>query len=142
MWLPEMAVDVATLEALAAEGIGLTMLSPHQVAACVRSVSRRGPTSRPTRSTAVASIAARCRAAPRSTSSSGMTACRAASRSASSFATAGCSRSGWPAAVGDADADVLVTAATDGETFGHHHHFGEMAVAYAIERLRREGRSR
>ncbi|HJQ83365.1 MAG TPA: glycoside hydrolase, partial [Candidatus Binatia bacterium] len=30
MWLPEMAVDVASLEALAAEGIELTLLSPHQ----------------------------------------------------------------------------------------------------------------
>ena len=30
MWLPEMAVDVPALEALAAEGISLTMLSAHQ----------------------------------------------------------------------------------------------------------------
>src|SRR5262249_33037836 len=33
----------------------------------------------------------------------------------------------------------LLPAATDGETFGHHHRFGEMAVAYAIERWRVEG---
>src|SRR6185295_8418479 len=30
MWLPEMAVDVTALEALASAGIALTMLSPHQ----------------------------------------------------------------------------------------------------------------
>lgn len=30
----------------------------------------------------------------------------------------------------------LVHIATDGESYGHHHHFGEMALAYAIERLR------
>ncbi|MGH9421040.1 MAG: DUF3536 domain-containing protein, partial [Thermoanaerobaculia bacterium] len=30
MWLPETAVDVASLEALAAEGIAFTILAPHQ----------------------------------------------------------------------------------------------------------------
>jgi hypothetical protein len=32
MWLPECAVDVATLEALAAEGVAFTVLAPHQAA--------------------------------------------------------------------------------------------------------------
>ncbi len=34
------------------------------------------------------------------------------------------------------DGDQLVSTATDGESFGHHHHFGEMAVAYALTKLR------
>ncbi len=29
----------------------------------------------------------------------------------------------------------LVSTATDGESFGHHHRFGEMAVAYALKRI-------
>ena len=32
MWLPETAVDTATLEVLAAEGVAFTILAPHQVA--------------------------------------------------------------------------------------------------------------
>jgi len=31
----------------------------------------------------------------------------------------------------------LVNVATDGETYGHHHRFGDMALAYALEQVRK-----
>lgn len=33
------------------------------------------------------------------------------------------------------DRDQLVSVATDGESYGHHHKFGEMALAYAIKKI-------
>ncbi len=32
----------------------------------------------------------------------------------------------------------LVHIATDGESYGHHHHFGEMALAYALDHIENE----
>jgi hypothetical protein len=37
------------------------------------------------------------------------------------------------------EGEALVAAASDGETYGHHHKFGEMALAYAIEQMGRLG---
>ena len=34
----------------------------------------------------------------------------------------------------------LLSVATDGETFGHHHKYGDMALAYCLDRLERSGR--
>jgi alpha-amylase/alpha-mannosidase (GH57 family) len=38
-------------------------------------------------------------------------------------------------AFGHRDREQIVSTATDGESFGHHHRFGEMAIAYAMQRL-------
>ena len=39
------------------------------------------------------------------------------------------------------DGERLLSAATDGETYGHHHRFGEMALARAIEEMLARGHS-
>jgi len=38
--------------------------------------------------------------------------------------------------------EQLVQIATDGESYGHHHQFGEMALAAALDRIREQGRAR
>ena len=133
MWLPETAVDVDSLEALAEEGIVFTILEPHQAARwrelgedewqpanghldptrpylchlpSGRSISiffYDGPISR---AVAFEQLLARGE--------------NLAHRLLGAF--------------NDARLHTeLVNIATDGETYGHHHRFGEMALAYALQ---------
>lgn len=147
MWLPETAVDTATLEALAEQGIRFTVLAPHQARA-VRPRSRGdgrwldvsggridprmpyetvlpsgrrialffydGPISR---AVAFERLLHRGEAL--------------ADRLLGAFQS---STDGIPPGV-----PQLVHIATDGETYGHHHPFGEMALAYALTYLEQRG---
>ena len=134
MWLPETAVDVETLETLAEMGIRFTILAPHQA----RRVRRIG--SRTWRDVAGGAID------PTMAYEAGLPSGRSISvffydRPISlAVALEGLLTSGeafaqrmlgafwegrtWP---------ELVHIATDGETYGHHHRFGEMALAYALD---------
>lgn len=118
MWLPETAVDDATLDALAAEGILFTVLAPHQV----DPVPADG---RPARYV----------------TGGGREIALFVYDGALSHAIAfgELLRDGvaWAEAMaGEDDPPALRSIATDGETFGHHHEFAEMALAKAIVRLR------
>nr|HPI98422.1 DUF3536 domain-containing protein [Synergistales bacterium] len=133
MWLPETAVDLETLEILADQGISFTVLAPGQ-ASGVRafgtshwSVVSGGKidTTRPYLCN-LPSGNSIClffydgeisqEIAFRKLLSSG-------DRFADRLVSAGTHGSG----------PVLVSVATDGETYGHHHKFGEMALAYALK---------
>lgn len=122
MWLPETAVDDETLDVLAQEGIQFTVLAPGQVS--------RPPThGRP----------------GRYTTANGRTitvCCYDGTRSHGvAFGSLLVNARLWKAdllAGLDPRVPDAVTIATDGETYGHHHKFSEMALAWVLDELGRE----
>jgi alpha-amylase/alpha-mannosidase (GH57 family) len=156
MWLPETAVDVDSLEALAAEGVRFTVLAPHQ-ARRVRRLS--GATERPGTGEDRArdgSPGEWCDVAHGGIDTRHPYLCRLPSgRSialffydgalARSVAFDGALHSGdelaesMCARFDGRKAAQVVHLATDGESYGHHHRFGEMALAAAIEGLEKRG---
>ncbi len=143
MWLPEAAVDTPTLEILAEHGIAFTILAPRQA----RRFRAIGPDGRPGPWRDAANEGIDPRRAYRCNLPSGRSIAlffydgpvsqavaferllesgdRLENRLVSAFR---------PQRPGD-DEPQLVHIATDGETFGHHHRFGEMALAYALLRI-------
>lgn len=139
MWLPETAVDIETLEILAEAGIHFTILSPRQ-AGRVRKIGTDTWTD-VSKDTLDTSMPYLCRL-PSGESiaiffyddqiaqdvafsdllSSGET----FARQMMQYFTTRRKDSG------------LLTVASDGETYGHHHRFGDMALAYALYLIEKE----
>jgi alpha-amylase/alpha-mannosidase (GH57 family) len=139
LWLPETAVDTESLEVLAEAGIRFTILAPHQ-AARLRPLGTEawqdvGDTIDPSRAYlwrgrggqrlalffyegAIARAIAFGDALQRGES--------LVERLLGGFSEA----RGWP---------QLVHVATDGESYGHHHKFGEMALAAALGQIESSG---
>jgi len=133
MWLPETAVDIATLEVLAALDIKFTVLAPNQ-AHRVKKVTGRNW--KEVNSAVDPTMVYRLDLPSKKTIdlffydgpiSRGVAfegildnGQRFAERLLGAFAE---DTRAWP---------ELVHIATDGETYGHHHHYGEMALAYAL----------
>jgi len=124
MWLPETAVDPETLDVLAAEGIRFTILAPHQVTGAPTGGYPgwyRTPSGR--------AIALFVYDGPISHDVAFGGLLRDAARWAERVL-----------APDDAGRDrALVSVATDGETYGHHQHFGEVALAWLLGDLERRG---
>jgi alpha-amylase/alpha-mannosidase (GH57 family) len=137
MWLPETAVDRETLEVLAEEGVGFTLLAPGQAA----SVREPDGDWRP------GAEALDPRRAYRWEGGQGRTLALFFYDGAISHAIAfgGLLRSGDAVATrllarfDDGAHAQLVQVATDGESYGHHHRFGEMALAAACARIEASG---
>lgn len=138
MWLPETAVDTETLEVLAENGIDFTILAPRQAKRVRTRQSTRfhdvsGGRIDPARPYIVRlpskkRISVFFYDGPISQAvafegllSDGK---RFADRLMSGFSD---TREG----------PQLVHIATDGESYGHHHHFGEMALSYALEEIQK-----
>src|SRR5262245_34035882 len=138
MWLPETAVNLATLDALAEHGIRFTILAPHQ-AARVRTPAGKwlevsGGRIDPTQAylqklPSGREIALFFYDGP----------------VARGVAFEGVLKNGEYFAQrlmeiqGDHTDAQLVHIATDGETYGHHHRHGDMALAYALYQIENRG---
>jgi len=136
MWLAETAVDVETLEVLAEAGIRFTVLAPHQ-AGRVRAMNaeqwddvggaridptmayvQRLPSGREINLFFYDGPISRA-VAFEGLLSNGLT---FAERLMTGFS-------------GERDRAQLMHIATDGETYGHHHKYGDMALAYALHHI-------
>jgi alpha-amylase/alpha-mannosidase (GH57 family) len=133
MWLPETAVDLETLEILAELGIQFTILAPHQ-AGRVRRIGGRawkdvsGGRIDPTRAYEQRLLSGKTISlffydgpVSRAVAFEGLLSRgeHFADRLIGVFSD-------------DRDWPQLVHIATDGESYGHHHRFGDMALAYAL----------
>ena len=117
MWLPETAVDAATLDDLSAEGIRFTVLAPHQVEP-VPDDGRPGRYVTPSGREIALFVY-----------DGGLS-------HAVAFGELVEDGVAWADAMA-AEGMALRSIATDGETFGHHHTFGEMGLAKALDELER-----
>ena len=136
LWLPECAVDTESLEVLAELGIRFTILSPYQ-AAKVRRLGEsewqdvNGGRIDPSRAYQVNLPSGRKLAVffydgpvARAVAFEGLL------NNGEAFA-----RRLMDGYDGSRDGDQLMHIATDGESYGHHHRNGEMALAYALNHL-------
>lgn len=138
MWLPETAVDTETLEVLAAEGIQFTILSPYQ-AASVRGEDGTW------RDVGYGSVDTRVPYQIDLPGVGSMSLFFYDGPLSQEIAFNGVLEDGrilakrLVQAIGEQNGGALLAhVATDGETYGHHHRHGEMALAAAIEELEGE----
>ncbi|MBR1604110.1 MAG: DUF3536 domain-containing protein, partial [Synergistaceae bacterium] len=135
MWLAECAVDTETLEVLAENNIKFTVLSPYQAEA-VRFAGRdewidvRG-----------GSVDTRCAYKCKLPSGKSIALFFYDGLLSQKIAFQGLLNDGvyFARQLIDAHADsgrpVLSHVATDGESYGHHHRYGDMALAYCLETI-------
>jgi len=135
MWLPETAVDLATLEVLAAQGIEFTVLTAHQAVGVRAPGGAWEPVDERTLDTSRAYLV-------RLPSGASITVVFGQSDLSQRVAFGGLIADGVHLADVMAEAaratDGIVLVVADGETYGHHHHFGDLGMCWALRRLERE----
>ena len=151
MWLAETAADTETLELLAEHGIKFTVLAPHQ---CKRVRARRADAGagakdgaaaeNPWVDTPNASVDTTRPYLMRFASGKSIALFFYDGPTSRAIAFEGLLNSGesfvgrLKAGFKDATEPQLVHVATDGESYGHHHKHGEMALAYALRLLEQD----
>lgn len=136
VWLPEAAVDLGTLEILAEQGINFTILAPHQI----KRVRTQGdPAWQDVAAETVDGTVPYRVNLPSGKAISVFVYDGPLSRAVAFerlLSTGeGFARRLLGALRIPANAAQLVHIATDGESYGHHHQFGEMALADALDRI-------
>ncbi|HLH04666.1 MAG TPA: DUF3536 domain-containing protein [Bryobacteraceae bacterium] len=136
MWLPETAVDTETLELMAEAGLSFTVLAPHQAKA-IRPIA--GGSWQDVSGSKIDPRRAYLFRTPGGKTInlffydgpiSQAVAFEKLLENGEKFATR--LLSGLSASASEAQ---LAHIATDGETYGHHHRHGEMALAYAVDQI-------
>lgn len=143
MWLAETAVDVETLEYLARAGIRFTILAPHQARRVRKTGFGKWKDVSGGRIDPTRAYLARLPSGQRITvffydgPISRAVAFEGLLKRGEDFAerlVSGFSeKRTW---------DQLMHIATDGETYGHHHRFGDMALAFALDHIEKNGMAR
>jgi alpha-amylase/alpha-mannosidase (GH57 family) len=151
MWLPETAVDTESLDLLAHHGIRFVLLAPHQCAR-IRALPKAGaPTKLPESAwtdTPDASVDTTRPYLVRLKDGRSIAAFFYDGGRSRAIAFEGLLNSGDGFAqrlMGGFKADgseaQLVHVATDGESYGHHHHYGEMALAWMLHWAQEQSRN-
>ncbi len=140
MWLPETAVNQETLDIMAEQGIKFTILAPHQA----KRVRRLGADK--WEDTSEGSVNPRMPYHLNLASGRSIVIFFYDGPIAQAVAFQDLLNSGEKFAgrligafPGDSKRPELVHLATDGETYGHHHRFGDMALAYALDYIEQRG---
>jgi len=140
MWLPETAVDLETLDILAELGIWFTILAPHQVKRVRKldtdkwkDVTNAGID--PTQAYVINLPSGRrlnlfFYDSPISRAVAFEDILSSGENFAERLVNAFSEKRDWP---------QLIHIATDGETYGHHHRFGDMALAFALHHIETNG---
>ena len=145
MWLAETAVDAATLEMLAREGVRFTILAPHQAAA-VRPLPEKGGGEQPWQKIDGHAVDPRraYRVFPADDRKLFIDVIFYDGPTSRAIAFERLLSSGEnflariEQAFGQDNGEArLVTLATDGESYGHHFRFGDMALAWVFDQLER-----
>lgn len=141
MWLAESAVDLESLELLVKHGIKFTILAPRQAKAFRKS---KGIWKNASEETLDTRISYRCNLP----SGNNIMLFFYDGNVAQGVAFDGLLNDGKKFADrllscfdDETDEPQLVNIATDGETYGHHHRYGEMALAYCLDHIERHKHS-
>lgn len=136
MWLPETAVDLETLDIMAGLGIKYTILAPHQAHRFRRMgdqnwIDVTGARIDPTRAYSCTTLSGKKIAlffydGPISRAVAFERLLNNGEVFASRLLSAYSDARDWP---------ELAHIATDGESYGHHHRYGEMALSYALHHI-------